>query len=158
MAWEWNNDYKDLGQVEEFYPAYLVRYEELSAAGSYPYNDDFKGHIPGIEGPREDTAIYMLQTLRSLKETEAFLAERRADGWRDFDPAELGDSPKRFAGVIEYAIYNTGSHATGSTAGGTGWREWNAPRLTRFHSSLGLLPGRNRTNGHIISGRVLVKD
>lgn len=148
MAWEWNKDYKDLGQVEEFYPAYLARYEALRAAGQHPYNDSFKGQIPGIEGPHEDTAIYMLQTLRRVREMESIAAERRADGWRDFDPAELGDSPKRFAGVAEY----------GYNMGGDGWHEWLPARLRRYHSSLMVLRGGERTNGHLVNGRVLVKD
>ena len=61
MAWTFSKDYKDLEQVGEFYPAYLAVYESLRAAGEYPYNDSFKGRIPGIEGPQEDTAIYLLQ-------------------------------------------------------------------------------------------------
>lgn len=60
MSWTWDNDYRNLKQVEEFYPAYLAIYEPLRAAGQTAYNDLFKGRIPGIEGPREDTAIYLL--------------------------------------------------------------------------------------------------
>ena len=148
MTWTWNNDYKDLGQVEEFYPAYLAVYEPLRAAGQTPYNDLFKGRIPGIEGPREDTAIYMLQTLRSVREMEAQVAEHRVAGWRDVDTAEIGDRPVRFAGIVEYGFY----------MGGTGFREWESARLTRHFSSWAVLPGRNRTNGHLVAGKLLVKD
>ena len=104
QGWTWNNDYGDLSQVEGFYPAYLAVYEELRAAGQYPYNDSFKGRIPAIAGPREETAIYLLQKLRQLHKTEARLTEHRAGGWRDFDPAQLAGGPTRFAGVAEYAI------------------------------------------------------
>jgi hypothetical protein len=149
MAWTWNNDYKDLGQVEEFYPAYLAVYEELRAAGQYPYNDSFKGRIPGIEGPREDTAIYLLQQLRDVREMEAKIAEHRADGWRDFDPAEVDNGPVRYAGVATYGFY----------VGGHGFQEWTNARLTRYgHSSVMLLRGRARTNGHLMNGKLLVKD
>lgn len=148
MTWAWNNDYKDLGQVEEFYPAYLAVYEELREAGQYPYNDSFKGRIPGIEGPREDTAIYLLQKLRGMHAHEAKLAAYRADGWRDFDRSELGDAPARFAGVVDH----------GFEMGGSGWREWENARLTPYHSSVMVLPGRNRTNGHLVTGQLLVKD
>ena len=158
QGWAWSSDYRDLSQVEEFYPAYLAVYEELRAEGQYPYNDSFKGRIPGIAGPREHTAIYLLQTLRHLHETEATLTEHRAAGWRDFDPARLARGPVRFAGVAEYAIYHAGSSATGLTAGGSGWREWANARLTRYHASMMVLPGRNRTNGHIVSGKLIVKD
>jgi hypothetical protein len=102
MSWAWNNDYKDLGQVEPFYPAYLTVYEQLRAAGGYPFNADFKGRIPGIEGPREDTAIYLLQKLRSIRDMEAKVTGHRAAGWRDVDLAELDGGPVRFAGVAEY--------------------------------------------------------
>ena len=71
MSWKFNGNYYDRVQVEEFYPAYLAVYEELKAAGKYPYNDLFNGRIPGIEGPDEDTAIYMLQGIRLVREREA---------------------------------------------------------------------------------------
>lgn len=148
MTWTWNNDYKDLGQVEGFYPAYLAVYEELRAAGQYPYNDSFKGRVAGIEGPREDTAIYLLQQLRSVREMETQVAEHRAAGWRDFDPAEIEAGPVRFAGVAQYGWY----------MGGDGFQEWSNARLTRYYSSVMLLTGRHRTSGHLLEGRLIVKD
>jgi len=149
MSWTFDRKNRnDLGQVAEFYPAYLARYTELREARQYPYNDSFKGHIPGIEGPDEDRAIYMLQTLHRVREMEATIAERRADGWRDLDPAEVSGSLVRFAGVAQYGFY----------VGGTGWQEWERPRLTRVNSSLWVIPAGKRTHGHMISGRVLVKD
>jgi hypothetical protein len=148
MTWTWNNNYKDLAQVEPFYPAYLTVCNEIDAAGGYPFNDSFKGRIPGIEGPGEDTAIYMLQTLRSVRDMETKIAARRAEGWRDFDPAELDGGPVRYAGVAQYGWY----------MGGTGYQEWDNARLTRYgHSSVMLLTGRNRTRGHLTAGKLLVK-
>lgn len=80
---------------------------------------------------------------------ETQIAEHRAAGWRDFDPAELGDGPVRFAGVAEYGWY----------MGGDGFREWETARLTRYgHSSVMVLRGRARTNGHLVIGKLLVKD
>lgn len=146
--WTWNNNYRDLTQVERFYPAYLARFEQLQAAGKYPYNASFRGHVSGIEGPDEDRAIYMLQTLRGVREVESTVAIHRAAGWRDMDPAELHSGPVRFAGVAEYGFY----------MGGTGFREWSNARLTMFHSSMMLLPGRNRTNGQLVTSKVIVKD
>ena len=147
MTWEFNKDYKDLSQVAEFYPAYLAVYEEIQAAGRYPYNDDFKGRIPGIEGPREDTAIYLLQKARHQLEHDAKVAAYRADGWHDFDPAEIETGPARYAGVMEHGFEN-----------GTGIRKWDSARVTRFHSSLAVLPARCRTRGHVVYGQLLVKD
>ena len=147
MTWDFNRDYDDLGQVAEFYPAYLAVCEELTAAGEYPYNDSFKGRVPGIEGPREDTAIYLLQKTRHQREHDAKVAGYRADGWRDFDPAEIGAGPVRFAGVVEHGFEN-----------GTGVRAWDGARVTRYHSSLAVLPARCRTRGHVVYGQLLVKD
>ena len=156
--WAWNNNYRDLTQVEPWYPQYQVICQELAAAGRYPYNDSFKDRILGIEGEHEDTAIYLLQMLRSLHETQDKLTAHLAAGWRNLDPGELDGKPVRFAGVAEYAISHTGSHATGLTVTGSGWREWGNARLTRLSSSIMVLPGRNRTRGHIASGTVIVKD
>ena len=148
MTWEFNRDYRDLGQVAGFWPAYLTVYEELHAAGRYPYNDSFKGRIPGIEGPAEDTAIYLLQHTRHLAELDAKVSEYRAGGWRDVEAGEIDAAPVRYAGVAEYA----------HCVGGTGWNEWGSARVVRARGSVVVLPGRSRTNGHLASGRLLVKD
>jgi hypothetical protein len=148
MTWTFNRDYKDLAQVEEFYSAYLAVFNELRAAGRYSYNDSFKGRIPGIEGPQEDTGIYLLQNLRAVRELAAKIADYRAVGWRDVGRADLDGAPVRFAGIAEY----------GQCMGGTGWHEWGSARLTRYHGSVMVLPGRNRTSGHLVSGRLIVKN
>lgn len=148
MTWDFNKDYGDLGQVEEFWPAYLAVYEELQAAGAYPYNDSFKGRVAGLDGPREDTAIYLLQKLRAVRELAGQVAAYRADGWRDVEAGEVDAGPVRFAGVAEYA----------HCMGGTGWQEWGSSRVTRYHGSVMVLPGRARTSGHIVGGQLLVKD
>lgn len=148
MTWTFNRNYKDLGQVAAFYPAYLAVYEELAAAGKYPYNDEFRGRVAGIEGPAEDSAIYLLQTTRHVREHQARLAAYRADGWRDLDPAEVAAEPVRFAGVVDHSY----------DMSGTGWSEWSNARVARWHSSLMVLPGRARVNGALASGSLLVKD
>lgn len=59
-----DRNYKNKEQVRWLMPAYLTRYEELKAAGKYPYNDEFRGYL-GIEsGKEEETAIYLCQCLR----------------------------------------------------------------------------------------------
>lgn len=146
-AWTFNRDYKDLGQVEQFYPAYLARYEQLVAAGKYPYNDEFKGCLPGAEGPSEDAAIYLCQTLRSVREMEAQVAALRAAGWRDLEPGELDKGPVRFAGVAQYGWY----------MGGTGLKVWGSARIAQRETYQVVLPGRSRTNGHIVAGKLLVQ-
>ena len=148
MEWTFNRDYRDKGQVEAFYPEYLAIREELESAGQYPYNEAFNGRIPGIAGPDEDTAIYLLQQEHSLRELDATLAARRADGWRDLPHEEITDTPQKFAGVALYGFY----------VGGTGWRQWDNARVRRYGSGVMILPAGRRTNGHIAAGRLLVLD
>jgi len=148
--WAINGNYRDHEQVRQFYPAYLARYAELTAAGRYPYNDDFKGHIsPDLSGKSEMTAIYLLQNTRHLEEHDAKVAERLADGWRELDRDDVTVTPERFAGVVEH----------GFCSNGTGWREWPNARLLRAPGcSVYVLPARARTQGHMTQGRLLVKD
>jgi hypothetical protein len=147
-GWQWNGDYKDLGQVEEFYPAYLDVLAQITGAGGYPYNVSFKGRIPGIAGPREDTAIYLLQVTRSVRDMQAKVAGHLEAGWRGFDPAEVDGGAVRYAGVAEYGWYMSG----------TGFREWPDARLARSGTLMMVLPGRARTRGHLVGGQLIVKD
>lgn len=150
--WRFNGNYQDLDQVAEFFAGYIAAFEALD--GAYPYNDLFKGRIPGIEGEHEDTAIYLLQGTRSLIDLFLQLAEARADGCVDLD--ELTEATK-FSRIIEYGWYS----------GGTGFREWNDARLLpqtnpRQAAITGparaVLPKGKRTHGHLLSGgKVLVK-
>lgn len=89
-----DRDYKNLAQVEEFLPAFLVVYAELVGNRGFVYNDDFRGRVAGIVmepghvhrqpacGCSEDTAIYLLQTLKRRRDLEALVAARlAADTW-----------------------------------------------------------------------------
>lgn len=151
-----NDNYEDLDQVAHFLPAFRARLAELEAAGRYRYNDDFKGHIPGAEGPCEDTAIYLLQGLdRALKVREQ--AEQAiADGYR---PIEVIDAVTRFSGVIVYDDENRSR--------GPKWQTWQDARLipeTKPNQAeytghiRGVLAKGKRTHGTLVNGRkVLVK-
>lgn len=142
MTWTWNNDYSDLEQVAEFYPAYLARYEELRAGGQYPYNDSFKGRIPSIEGPREDTAIYLLQGLRRQREMNTRLTGWLADG---FEPVGSLGATEKFSRVILYRADRSGE-----------WHEYadarlvpeTNPRQAEITGGIAaLLPKGKRTHG-----------
>src|SRR5213595_936133 len=80
-GWRFNKDYRDYSQVEAFLPSFMARLQELEAAGKYRYNDSFKGHIPGIEGPSEDSAIFMLQGLERWNAEHAKEDALVADGY-----------------------------------------------------------------------------
>lgn len=145
MTWFFNRDYKDLEQVAEFLPAYLDVFRELEAAGQYPYNHSFKGRIPGIEGPAEDTAIFLLQQTRHMREYEAQVDAYRADGYEPLDV--FPETPTRFAGVVHYGWRN----------GEDGIAQWTDARLLMFNGARVVMPKGKRTNGYRLDGKVLVK-
>jgi hypothetical protein len=149
-----NRNYKDLDQVAGFLPAFRARLAELEAAGKYRYNDDFKGHVPGIEGPDEDTAIYLLQGLDHALKVRERAEQAIADGYR---PIKSVERITRFSGVI---VYDDEKRTRGPE-----WQEWQGARLipeTNENFNPGeictVLPARKRTNGTRVNGRkVLVK-
>lgn len=142
-----DRNYDNHDQVAEFLPAYLQVYNEIIDAGEYPYNDSFKGRIPGIAGPDEDKAIYLLQGLRALQELEAQVAAALAEGYEHI--TEL-DGITKFRMVVHYGFY----------MGGTGWQQWPDARLVppgagRFPESWCVLPKGRRTNGVLLSAKIL---
>lgn len=94
-----NKNYKDLEQVAEFLPAFNAAYAEGTAAGRYPYNDSFKGRVPGIGGEDEDTAIYLLQGLRRQIERDAKVSSYLANG---YERIEHVNGTERFKAVVLY--------------------------------------------------------
>lgn len=154
MAFVFNRNYKDLEQVAEFLPAFRERLAELERAGQYRYNDAFKGHIPGIEGPDEDTAIYLLQGLDRARENAERIVAALADG---YEPLERVDRITKFSSVV---VYDDQDRMRGPI-----WQEWEDARLipeTNAHHNPGeicaVLPKGKRTHGHRVNGRkVMVK-
>ena len=156
MSFTWNNDYDDLEQVAEWLPAFTVLRDQITASGGYPYNDDFKGKIPGIMGDREDTAIYLLQGLYRQREMQVRLDGWLADGYRAIDTV---DAIRKFPRVILYRADRSGE-----------WHEYQDarllpetnPRLAEITGQIAvLLPKGKRTNGVLVrinSYAVLVKD
>ena len=145
-TFRFNRNYKDLEQVAAYYPAYLTVYERMTEAGAYPYNDNFKGRIPGIEGPDEDTAIYLLQGMRSMRELEAKVDAALADGYEAVDRDTVQGTTK-YATIVHYGYY----------MGGTGWNVWKDARLVRNGSNVVVLPKGKRTNGFLLQAKVMVK-
>lgn len=146
-AFLFNRDYKDHGQVADHLPAYMAVFDELTAAGRYPYDASFEGRIPGIAGRDEKTAIYLLQGLRHLNELSAQVDAAVADGFSCLPPGNVGSEPVRYREVVEYGFY----------MGGTGWRTWSGARLLRCRHSVVVMPKGARTNGHTVTGHLLVK-
>jgi hypothetical protein len=151
----WNGNYQDLEQVAEWLPAFSEIRAGITAAGGYPYNDDFKGKIPGIIGDREDTAIYLLQGLYRQQEQTTRVAGWLADGFR---PLDTLSAVEKFSRVILYKAGRSGE-----------WHEYQDARLVpetnpRQAEVTGqiraVLPKGKRTNGVSVgtsSYTVLVK-
>lgn len=139
-------DYDDDDQTIPHRAAYLARLAELEAAGEYPYNDSFRGHI-GYDGPSEDSMIYQLQSWKAREEHAAKLDALRAEGFRPLKADEITDTPRKYAAVIEHGYY----------MGGTGIRRYDDARLLKSGCrSVFLIPKGNRTHGHHLGANVLV--
>jgi hypothetical protein len=155
-SFTWNKDYKDLEQVAAWLPAFSAIRDEITSGGGYPYNDDFVGKIPGIAGPDEGRAIYLLQGLYRLRETQARVAAWLAEGFRPIDSVT---GVTKFARVILYSIERGGD-----------WHEYPDARLVPEARALqaevtgrisALLPKGKRTQGIYVGLNgysVLVKD
>ncbi len=151
-----NKNYNDLEQVAAWLPEFSVLRAEIISAIGYPYNDEFKGKIPGIAGDHEDTAIYLLQGLYRQREMDARLAGWLADGYKPLDSLA---AVTKFARVILYRADRSGE-----------WHEYQDARLVPetkprpaeitggIHS---LIPKGKRTHGTFVgmnSFAVLVKN
>lgn len=141
---QFDGDYKNNEQVRPYFAAFLKRYNELAAQGLYPYNDRFKGHIPGIEGPNEDTAIYLLQVMRRLDKMKENIA---AFGGRKIESLALGE-------VIRGDIAHFGFYSCG-----TGWQVFEGARLVGgHHGNVSIILKGKRNPSHYTSlANVLVR-
>ncbi len=82
----WNKSYSDTEQVRPYLDEFNRLHDEMEANGQYPYNDSFKGKIPGImdapDPSHEDTGIFLLQRLREqdviTRKEEQFI---NSGGW-----------------------------------------------------------------------------
>ena len=156
MAFTWNRNYEDLEQVAEWLPAFTVIRDKITGAGGYPYNDDFKGKIPGIIGDREDTAIYLLQGLYRQREMQARIDGWLADGYRKIDSVP---AVRKFAHVILYRADRSGEYSEYQDARLVPETKPRQAEVTGKISAL--LPKGKRTNGVLVginSYAVLVKD
>jgi hypothetical protein len=139
--WQFNKQYADLEQVAEFLPAFLDVLAEIEGAGQYRYNAAFKGRIPGIEGAREDTAIYLLQGLERARKEAARIDELLQAGY--IYVTELTET-RRYGHVVLTPTRHMGEQ----------WAEFHDVRLVpRDGRPYGLLPKGRSVNGALVSGR-----
>lgn len=146
-TFRFNRDYDNLEQVAQYLPRFLEVLAEIEAAGRYRYNDLFKGRIPGIEGPDEDTAIYLLQGLERKRRQDARVAALLADG---YDFVEQPADRQRFSAVALVPVRRMGGE----------FKEYADVRVTldAYGRPWGLLPKGARTRGvQIGDRRILAK-
>jgi hypothetical protein len=140
-----DKDYDNTEQVREYLADFLAVYPEVKGDFAVAYNDRFRGRIGGIAGPDEDTAIYLLQKLKSLDELDVRVAEFLAEGGEeitDLDRVRRGT-------VVHFGFY----------VGGTGWQQWDSARLVpRDGKPYAVLPKGKRTHGYYLTHRVLFKE
>ena len=139
-----DKDYDNVEQVRPFFTGYLAVRANLDDAGQYPYNDSFTGKISGIEGPSEDTAIYLLQKMYDLDALALKVEEFLASGGEHV--TEMTETLR--GTIVVYGFY----------MGGTGWSEHREARLlARNGKPYAILPKGKRTNGHSVTGRVMFR-
>ncbi|MFC0314875.1 hypothetical protein ACFQNE_14230 [Gordonia phosphorivorans] len=153
----WNRNYGDHEQVRPFMDQFLQVHAGIVGGGAYPYNDSFKGRIDGIAGSEsEDTAIYLLQNLKSLDELDVQVAEFVNNGG-----CRLTDS-----GLVEGRMYRGTVVNYGFYVGGTGWRQHDNVRFQvhyRQDRREGTVPTlqvwgpRKRNPVSILGGQFLVR-
>ncbi len=94
---KFNGKYKDLKQVEKFYTDFIKIDKQFEKEEKFAYNDLFKGKIKGIEGEDENTAIYLLQSLKTQKSKEEKIKNLLKDGFREIT---TGEGIKKFEKVV----------------------------------------------------------
>jgi|GEM_PF-6772841 len=137
-----DQDYDNHEQVRPYFAAYLRRLQALEIAGKYPYNDSFKGHIPGIEGPDEDTAIYLLQGMGDRDAMRAKRDDFLAAGGREMRPSDLHEGQQLRGTVVHCGFY----------VGDTGWTQFESARLVKNRGRLMVLEKGKRSSGHLLLG------
>jgi hypothetical protein len=145
MTFVFDKNYRNDEQVRPYMEAFLAVYPEVEAAGNgTAYNDSFRGLIPAIAGDDEDTAIYLLQTLRRLDQLAVQIEEFLADGGEEVTTLDK----VRRGTVVHVGFY----------MGGTGWTQWDEARLLpRDGKPYAVIPKGKRTHGHTLTHRVLFK-
>jgi hypothetical protein len=144
-GWRFNRNYNDTDQVAEFLPAFLKLLVEIESAGQYRYNDSFKGRIPGIEGPNEDSAIYLLQGLESDLQQAAKVATLIRGGYVQVTHLE---TPRKFAHIVLYSTRHNGEP----------WGEFHDARLVPRDDGhpFAVIPKGRRTHGFSVGGRAVL--
>ncbi len=143
-----DGDYGNPEQVRPYLEVFLRRREELDEAALYPDNDIFRGHIPGIEGPDDSAAFWLLRLLADLDEIAARREEFIASGAREVTIADLAPGQ-----VLRGTVVQCGFHRRG-----TGWVRFDSARVRLERGRMFLLEKGRRTHGRwLVGGTVLLR-
>jgi len=144
-----DGDYGNPEQVRPYLEGFARRHTELVTAGRFPYNAELRGHIPGIEGPDESAAFWLLRLLSDLEEIAAKREEFIASGAREITLADLADGQVLRGTVVQ----------CGFNQRGTGWLRFDSARVLPRRGWMFLLEKGRRTNGRWLArGTVLIRE
>lgn len=136
MKWEFNKDYKDYGQVDQFYEKFLKMHNDITKAGQYAYNEDFEGKLGIDDARQEKTAIYLLQDSKRDKARKEKINNLLSEGF--FQVPFKGDGISRFKKVVQ----------VGTDYSQDSVKEYENARIVFKGGYLyGILPKGNKTKG-----------
>lgn len=145
-----DKDYRNFEQVAHLWDAYDARHRELVAAGRYPYNADFKGKIDGLvaDDKNEDTAIYLLQVTRHIREFDAEVQALRDEGYAAPEVNSPDTTVTKYSSV---ALIRR--HYHGGRSGDV--KLLSSARVIARHGEVeAVLPKGARTRGYALNGTV----
>ena len=134
----WDNDHENNEQVRPYYAAYLVERERVIAAHGFPRIYAFKGSIPELEGPNEETAIYMLGVMHDLDEVKVKVDEFVAAGAVDAGTLERG---REYRGTVARHGWHMG--------GAGGWTMFESARVVSYGADQVLVTEKGKKQGYI---------
>lgn len=139
--------------VEPFYSEFATLRAQMEAAGKYPYNDDFRGKIAGIDPEHsgtshddEGTAIYLLQESHTVKRERVKLAAFIESGGYQITRESLIEQ-----GVSQAKPLRGTAVVVGQYSGGTGYVVYEDVRVFPYGHRVVGIPKGKRTYGHSLS-------
>lgn len=147
-----DGDYDNLDQVAHLWEAYAAQHHTIRRLGRYPYNDSFKGRIDGLvaDSKNEDTAIYLLQVTRHIREHQARVQNLRDEGYAEPELPATGTYHLRYTSIaIIGAQYHQGRDGTITIVDG-------GRIVTTDGTPQYVLPKGARTRGYCVSDSATV--
>lgn len=104
----YNGDRHDNEQVRPYFADFSKILSDMEASGKFPYNDSFKGLIPGLANSDcEDRGIYMLQTMNRLDALAVKVEDFISGGGKPLTDFAEGETHR--GTLVHYGFYMGGS-------------------------------------------------